>query len=78
MDTWTQGEGEGEMNWESRIDIYTRPSIKQIARGYLLFSIGSSVLCGNLNGWDGGSRVGGSFKREGIYVYIQQIHLVVQ
>ena len=29
---WTQGEeGQGGMNWEIRIDIYTLPCVKQIA-----------------------------------------------
>ena len=33
-------------------------------------------LCVNLEGYDGGE-VGGSFKREGIYVYLWLIHVVV-
>ena len=35
------------------------------------------VLCGDLEGRDGVG-VGGRLKRRGIYVYIQQIHFVVQ
>ena len=27
-DMWTRGEGEGGMNWESSIDIYTLPRVK--------------------------------------------------
>ena len=34
-------------------------------------------VCGDLDGWDGGG-VGGRSKREGIYVYLQLIHSVVQ
>ena len=36
----------------------------------------SSVLCGDLEGWNGA--VGGRFKREEIYVYMWQIHIVMQ
>ena len=36
----------------------------------------SSVLCDDIEGWDG--RVGGRSKREGIYVYIELIHTVIQ
>ena len=34
------------------------------------------MLCDNLEGWDG--VVGGRFKREGTYVYLELIHTVVQ
>ena len=34
------------------------------------------VLCINLDGWDGEGD-GGSFKREGIYVYLWLIHVEV-
>ena len=33
------------------------------------------MLCDDLEEWDGG--VGGSFMREGIYVYLWLIHVVV-
>ena len=36
-----------------------------------------SVLCDNLEGWDGGL-LGGKLKREGFYIYLQLIHMVVQ
>ena len=39
------GEGEGEMNWEIRIDVYTLPCVKQIASGNLLYSLRSSAWC---------------------------------
>ena len=32
----TTGEGEGGMNWEMRIDIYTLPCVKQIVRSCCL------------------------------------------
>ena len=35
------------------------------------------VLCDDLEGWDG-KGVGARLKREGIYVYTQLIHFVVQ
>jgi len=36
------------------------------------------VLCDDLKGWDGGWwGEGGKLKREGIYVYIRLIHVVV-
>ena len=35
------------------------------------------MLCDNLNGWDGGGD-GRKSKRDGIYVYIQLIHFIVQ
>ena len=37
-----------------------------------------SVLCDNLEGWDGGEGEGaGEFKREGTYVYLWLIHVAV-
>ena len=49
MDLWTQGwlgeEGEVRMNWQSHIDIYTLPCIKQIACGKLLYTTGSWAQC---------------------------------
>ena len=36
------------------------------------------MLSGDLDGWDGGGGVGGRSTREGICVYIQLIHFVVQ
>ena len=38
-------EGEGGMNWEMRIDVYTLPCIKQIVSGKLLCSTRSSAQC---------------------------------
>ena len=38
-------EKEGEMNWESTIDMDTLQCIKQIASGDLLYSTGSSAQC---------------------------------
>ena len=41
----TVGEGEDGTNWEIRYDINTRPCVKQIASGNLLYSTGSSDQC---------------------------------
>ena len=41
----TGQEGDGGMNWEVRIDIYTLPCIKQTASGKLLSSAGSLAQC---------------------------------
>ena len=39
----TVEEREGRTNWESSIDIYTLPSVKQMAAGKLLHGTGSSA-----------------------------------
>ena len=46
------------MNWESKIDIYTRPYVKQTASGkLLLYSSGGSGLCSVMaQRLDGGGR----------------------
>ena len=41
----TEEKGEGGMNLEIRIDVYTLPCVKQIANRKLLYSTGSSTLC---------------------------------
>ena len=72
---YTVGEGEGRLNREVRIDIYTLPWVNQGASGNLLHSTGSSsrrsvtVEMGGMK-WAGG--------REGTYVYTWQFHFVVQ
>ena len=38
------------MNWEIGIDVYSLLYIKQITNENLLYSMGNSVLCGDLNG----------------------------
>ena len=49
--------------------MYIPPCVKRITNGKLLYNIGSClVLCGDLDGWDGGRGVGRRFKREGIYI----------
>ena len=74
-----RGDGEGGTDWESSIDIYTLPCVKQIASGKLLYSTGSSAWCSEMTkmgGMDGGKE--GRFKRDRIYVYLWLIHFVVQ
>ena len=56
----------------------TLPYVKQIANGNLLYGSGNSnrgsvsISRGGM-GWE----MGGRFKREGIYVYLWQIHIEV-
>ena len=57
-----------EQHWNICITI-----CKQIACGKLLYSTG---LCDDREGWDG-AQVGGSFKTEGVYVYLWLIYVVV-
>ena len=75
-DMWTQWEREGVTNWEIRFDKNTLPCVKQIASGNLLYSTGSSPQCSVM------TQMGGMgwrrSKREGIQVYIQLIHFIVQ
>ena len=63
------------MNQEIRTDIYTLPYVKQTASGNLLHNTASSAWCSVMTQRDG---MLGKSKREGIYVYIQLIHFVVQ
>ena len=66
----TAGEGEGGANWEGSIEAYTLPAVKQTDSGSLLYDAESSnsVLCDNLEGWDGvGS---GREVQEGGNIYI--------
>jgi len=41
-DLWTQCGGEGGMNGESSMEIYTLPYVKQIASGNLLYDLRNS------------------------------------
>ena len=41
----TLEKGEGGTKWESSIEIYTLPYVKQIAIGRLVYNIGSSAQC---------------------------------
>ena len=52
----TMGDGEGGMNWESRIETYTSiTNVKYLASGNLLYDMRNSkpVLCDNLEERDG-------------------------
>ena len=75
------GEGEGgTMNWESSVETYTLPCVKQIASEKLLDKPGSSARCSLMTQRSRmvGGEVGGRFKGEEIYVYLWLIHVVVQ
>ena len=51
----------------------------KVASRKLLYSIGSSAQCSVMTERSEiGVGMGGRFKREGIYVYIQLIHFIVQ
>lgn len=52
------------LNWEIGSDMYALPCVGQKAGGSLLGKGLGSVLCGDLNGWDGG-RVGGNLRGRG-------------
>ena len=52
------------MNWETGIDIYTLPCIKEIADKNLRYSTGNSTQCSVV------TSMGRKSKREGIYGYI--------
>ena len=73
MDMWTWGNGEGGMNWEIRIDIYTamckigsKQEVTVKPREL------SAVIRDDLEGWDGRGS-----KREKIYVYMRHLLLCV-
>ena len=71
---WAQWvEGTCGMNWEISFYVNTLPCVKQRAGGNLQYNTGSSAWCSVMS-W----MVGGRTKREGIYVYIEQSHLIVQ
>ena len=46
-------DGGGGMKWETRIDIYTLPCVKQIASRNLLYTAGSSAGCSVVTEMDG-------------------------
>ena len=64
---WTQGEGEGGMNWKSCIEIYTSPCVKQIASRKLLL-IYNTRSPGWCSVWPKGVGWWGRLKRQGIYI----------
>ena len=79
MDMWTQGRNRvSEMNWESRIDLYTLLCVKQIARVKLPYSTGSSVWCYVIASRGGVERVEGRLEMEGTYVRMWLTHFIVQ
>ena len=74
--TWEEGRrGYGKSNMETYITIYKIDSQREFAVWLRTVKQG---LCINLEGWGGvGREMGGSFKREGIYVYLWLIHVEV-
>ena len=65
----------GKSNMETYITIYKIDSQREFAVWLRTVKQG---LCINLEGWGGvGREMGGSFKREGIYVYLWLIHVEV-
>ena len=72
------GEGEDGTNGETGIDIITLPCVAQVAIGHLLHSTESSSRCSVTTYRSGMGAVGERLTWEGIYVYIQLIHFVVQ
>ena len=73
------GGREERVGWMERIrQKYTLPYVKQIANGNLLYDSGNSnqgskTTQRGRTGW----KVGGKFKREGIYVHLWLIHVDV-
>ena len=72
--------GEGfRVNWQSNTDIHTLAYVKQPASGELLHNTGSSAQGPVMTRWGGQDvGVGWRLKKEGIYVYLWLIHVVVQ
>ena len=74
--------GEGGMNGESNIKIYTLPCGKQKASGKLLYNTRSSAWWSLITQWGGWGVVGGGergrLKRQGMYVYLWLTHDLVK
>ena len=67
---WTQRRGgDGGMNWESGMDVYTLPCVKQIASGSLHYSTENLARCSVLTEMGGNGGMGERCKREEIYTY---------
>lgn len=74
---WTGGYKEGGTNWKTEIgirhatmcklDSQWEPAIKHRKL--------SPILCDDLDGWD--EAIGRRFRKEGIYVYLRLMHVVV-
>ena len=73
------GEGESGMNWESSLDVYILPCVKQVTSKKLIHNTGSSAWCSVIDYLKGlGLEVEGRLQRKGVYVYFWLIHTVVQ
>ena len=60
------------MNWETGIDIYTLPCIKEIADKNLLYSTGNSTQCSVV------TSMGRKSKRGDIWIHIAYMYFSVQ
>ena len=70
----SRGRGRG---WAGRT-VCTLSHVKQTASGKLLYGPGGSAACSVKEGGSCSAWAGGRLKREGIYVYVQLIHVIVQ
>ena len=66
-----KGGGEGGIKWESGIDIYTSPYLKQITNKDLLYSTGNSAQ------YSGITYRGKEFEKEQVYAYGQLNHFAI-
>ena len=62
------GEGEGGMTWESNVETYTSPYVKQIVGICCMMQETQTMLCDKLESWDGVG--GGKEFQEGGDIYI--------
>ena len=74
----TVGGGENRMNWDSSVETYTLPYVKQTASGNLRYDTGGSIQ-GSVTVKRGGvgREVGQRLKREGTYARLWLIHVDV-
>ena len=70
------------MKWETRIDIYTLPCVKQIASRNLLYTAGSSAGCSVVTEMDGMGerprRRGDTHTHTHTHTHTQPMHCAVQ
>ena len=71
------GRGGGGMSWKISFAINTPPCVKQIVGTCCRVKGAQPSACDDLEGWEGGWE-GGRYTREGICIYIELIHFIVQ